>query len=85
MVPVRPWLRSQHHAGVRVGARVPAGGSGGLELSHHLLLHLQDDQLQEHRLPAGGGQYDTEGGGDDTEGGGDGSSSSSNSISELEM
>ena len=78
VVPVRPGLRNQHHAGVRVGARVPAGGAGGLELSHHLLLHLQDDQLQEHRLPAGGGQYDTEGGGD-------GGSSSNSSINELEM
>lgn len=47
----------EHHARVCVGVRVRAGGSGGLELPNHLLLHLQDDQLQEHRLPAGGGQY----------------------------
>lgn len=46
----------RRHARVRVRARICAGGSGGLELADHLLLYLQDAELQEHRLPAGGGQ-----------------------------
>lgn len=52
-----PYRPQEHNAGVCVGIRVRPGGSGGLELSHYLLFHLQDDQLQEHSLPAGGGQY----------------------------